>query len=297
MTPTTTATPTTRHDGWTPERQRIFLEVLAETGSVVQASDACTLSPRSAYNLRWRRDGAAFRLGWEAAILVARARLVDTLMERAIEGQEDVMVRDRDADIVTRHRHDNRLAMSMLSRLDRMADVDPASDSGTASAQIISQDFETFLTLIETGADSAAAAAFIAERKPLPKHDGDSDGAGDDGDNEQCELQHYHLARSGKPLWYSDIHDELRTNFPPPAGFDRANEDGEFGYEDYSRTLSADEYQAYLSQIELEIAPKRVSESIARDAFFGMSQRLKDEEDRLESQAGVPPLAPTPSPR
>ncbi len=296
MTPITTAAPTPRHDGWTPERQRIFLEVLAETGSVVQACDACTLSPRSAYNLRWRRDGASFRLGWEAAILIARARLVDTLMERAIEGQEDVMVKDRDANTVTRHRHDNRLAMSMLSRLDRMADVDPASESGTASAQIISQDFETFLTLIETGADSAAAAAFIAERKPLPKHD-NADGRESDDDNEQCELQHYHLARSGKSLWYSDIHDELRTNFPPPAGFDRTNEDGEFGYEGYSRTLSVDEYQAYLSEIELEIAPKRASESIARDAFFGMPQRQKDEEYRLESQAGVPPLAPTPSPR
>jgi molybdenum-dependent DNA-binding transcriptional regulator ModE len=48
-----------RHDGWTYDRQRKFLETLAETGSAVIAAEECKISPRSAYNLRNRRDGGA----------------------------------------------------------------------------------------------------------------------------------------------------------------------------------------------------------------------------------------------
>ncbi len=35
-----TARPTVRHDGWTPERQKAFIEALADTGCVV--GDALT---------------------------------------------------------------------------------------------------------------------------------------------------------------------------------------------------------------------------------------------------------------
>ena len=79
-----------------PARQRIFLETLAATGVVRAACEAVELSPRSAYNLRIRADGAAFRLGWDAAILIARARLADDLLARAIEGQQDVITRDEE---------------------------------------------------------------------------------------------------------------------------------------------------------------------------------------------------------
>src|SRR3546814_1439257 len=67
--------------------------------------------PTSAYALRIRRDGAAFRLGWDAAILIARARLADDLLARALTGHEEVIRKDMDAGEITRHRHDNRLAM------------------------------------------------------------------------------------------------------------------------------------------------------------------------------------------
>jgi hypothetical protein len=83
--------PAIRRDGWTYPKQRQFLEALAETGSVVIAAEDCRISARSAYNLRNRRDGMAFHLGWDAAILVARGRLVDDLMHRAIEGQTDTL--------------------------------------------------------------------------------------------------------------------------------------------------------------------------------------------------------------
>jgi hypothetical protein len=41
-----------RHDGWTPEKQREFVEALADSGSVVGAARAVGLSEQNAYALR-----------------------------------------------------------------------------------------------------------------------------------------------------------------------------------------------------------------------------------------------------
>ncbi len=148
-----------RVDGWSPARQRQFLETLAATGVITTACDAVHISPRAAYALRIRRDGAAFRLGWDAAILIARARLADDLLARALNGHEEVIRKDADANEITRHRHDNRLAMSMLSRLDRMADNPPAG-SDAALARVVAQDFAAYLDMLcpeERAPEDAAA--------------------------------------------------------------------------------------------------------------------------------------------
>jgi hypothetical protein len=142
-----TPAPQVRADGWSPARQRIFIETLAATGIVRLACEACGITPRSAYVLRNRRDGAAFRLGWDAAILIARARLADDLMARAILGHDEVVRRDPDHLEMRRHRHDNRLAMSMLSRLDRMAD-NPPDGSDAALARVVAQDFAAYCDLL-----------------------------------------------------------------------------------------------------------------------------------------------------
>jgi hypothetical protein len=136
-----------RVDGWSPQRQRQFLETLAATGVIATACDAVNISPRAAYTLRIRRDGAAFRLGWDAAILIARARLADDLLARALTGSEEVIRKDVEAGEITRHRHDNRLAMSMLARLDRMAD-NPPQGSDAALARVVAQDFVAYLDLL-----------------------------------------------------------------------------------------------------------------------------------------------------
>ncbi|HEX7944179.1 MAG TPA: hypothetical protein VF495_05915 [Phenylobacterium sp.] len=146
-----------RVDGWTPQRQRIFLETLAATGVIRAACEAAHISTRSAYSLRIRRDGAAFRLGWDAAILIARARLADDLLARALTGSEEVIRKDPEAHEITRHRHDNRLAMSMLARLDRMADI-PPEGTDAALARVVAQDFAAYLDLI-CPEDEAAADA------------------------------------------------------------------------------------------------------------------------------------------
>lgn len=137
----------TRADGWTPARQRRFLETLAATGVILLACESVRITARSAYNLRIRHDGAAFRLGWDAAILIARDRLATDLLARAITGQEEVIRRDPDNLEIRRHRHDNRLAMSMLARLDRMADA-PAEGTDAALARIVAQDFAAYCDMI-----------------------------------------------------------------------------------------------------------------------------------------------------
>ena len=41
-----------RHDGWTPARQRAFIEALADTGSVSRAAAQVNMSTEGAYYLR-----------------------------------------------------------------------------------------------------------------------------------------------------------------------------------------------------------------------------------------------------
>ena len=61
------STPTHRHDGWTPDRIKTFLNTLAECGVVADAACAAGMSARSAYNLRNRAEGGPFAVAWNAA--------------------------------------------------------------------------------------------------------------------------------------------------------------------------------------------------------------------------------------
>lgn len=139
---------TTYH--WTLPRQRSFLEHLAISGSVTRAAAYVGVSPRAAYDLRHRRDGLLFGLGWGAAVLLARYHLTDLLLERAIDGVEEVAVRspareDGSAEY-RRRKYDGRLGLGMLARLDRMAL--PAADADAEEVALhraVAQDFESFL--------------------------------------------------------------------------------------------------------------------------------------------------------
>lgn len=148
----------TRRDGWTPERIRIFLTALAECGVVEDAARAAGMTKRSAYNLRNRAEGRAFHLAWAAAEQLARRRLTGELLSRALNGVVEVDVRDGEVR-VERHRFDNRLAMRVLDRLDRLAEQD---DEETRSARFVAQEFDQFLDLVCAGGEGAAE--FVAAR-------------------------------------------------------------------------------------------------------------------------------------
>ena len=76
-----------RHDGWTPDRQRAFIEALADTGSVSRAASQVNMSPEGAYYLRRQPNAESFRRAWEAALDFGVQRLKDIAFERAIDGQ------------------------------------------------------------------------------------------------------------------------------------------------------------------------------------------------------------------
>jgi hypothetical protein len=109
-----------RDDGFTPARQRLFLTVLAACGVAADACRAAGISRDTAYNLRNRAEGAAFAIAWNAALLIARGRMDDELMSRALNGVIERIYRNGEL-WGERHRHDNRLAMAVLTRLDRQA--------------------------------------------------------------------------------------------------------------------------------------------------------------------------------
>lgn len=77
-----------RHDGWTPERQRGFIQALADTGSVKAAARAVNMAPEGAYQLRRHPEAGQFRKAWEAALKLGVQRLEDIAMDRALHGVE-----------------------------------------------------------------------------------------------------------------------------------------------------------------------------------------------------------------
>lgn len=106
-----------RYDGWTEEKQRRFIETLADTGLVNVAARTVGLSRASAYQLRRSPHGAAFARAWDAAREHAAGLIEDIAFERAIEGTEQEVL-DREGNVVaTRLVHDNRLLQYLLSHL------------------------------------------------------------------------------------------------------------------------------------------------------------------------------------
>lgn len=103
-----------RPDGWSPEKQRAFVEALADTGSVTEAARAVQMSITSCYRLRRAPDGAAFAAAWDAALQQASGRLMDVAFERALGGVEEPVFNKQGERIGSRTRYNDRLLMFLL---------------------------------------------------------------------------------------------------------------------------------------------------------------------------------------
>lgn len=77
-----------RRGGWSADRQRQFIALLAETGSVRAACRRLGVGEHHIYKLRNHPEAASFRAAWEAALDCGIARIEDTLMDRALHGVE-----------------------------------------------------------------------------------------------------------------------------------------------------------------------------------------------------------------
>lgn len=102
-----------RHDGWTPERQRAFIEALADTGSVTRAAGMVNMAQANAYALRRSPGAEGFRRAWDAALDFGVQRLKDIAFERAVGGLLiPVFVAGKLMGF--RRKHNDRLLMFML---------------------------------------------------------------------------------------------------------------------------------------------------------------------------------------
>ena len=281
---------------WTPKLQRAFLESLATTGSVKIASASVGMSPRATYDLKHKPQGAAFKLGWAAAVLIARGRLADELLDRAIWGHDEMttVMREEDRSLYKRRRIESRLGLAMLARLDRMVETQAPQNGGRPGeemlAQIIAGDWPGFLSLFDidpenTDAEghSAALALWLAGRdnraNPLAslwrgtaianevaQISAASDAKAEGVDEAEPTPEQ---AAATMTVWYDDENSELRTNFPPPDGF-AGTEDGQFGDPDYERALDVDEEVAWEAAYAEAVEPLRRAGDAARRAFFAL---------------------------
>lgn len=118
-----------RYDGFTPVRQRAFLRVLSETGSVEQACRHVGISKQAA--LKARRTYPSFAAAWDRAETHCAADLEQIAIERAIDGiEQQVAVGGQ---LITRTVYPERLMTKMIDvreRRSRDAKAEKAKSPG-----------------------------------------------------------------------------------------------------------------------------------------------------------------------
>ena len=103
--------------GWTADRQRTFIDILALTGSVGEASAAAGVSSRSAYRLRNRAGSAGFAQAWDLAQQMSATRLAALAFDRAINGRVERFYKDGEL-VMERRLPSDRLLTWLLTHLD-----------------------------------------------------------------------------------------------------------------------------------------------------------------------------------
>lgn len=106
-----------RHDGWTPARQRAFIDALNDTGSVKAACAVVNMSEEGAYYLRRQPGAEEFDAAWRAAQDRGIGLLRDALMHRAIHGVE-VPVYSYGKLVGSRRAYNDRVGTFMLANYD-----------------------------------------------------------------------------------------------------------------------------------------------------------------------------------
>ena len=157
------AEPSRKVAGWSAMRQRIFIESLAETGSVHVAAQAAGLSARGSYALRLRSP--AFAAAWDAAQQLAVGRLSALAFDRAIHGRVEQVYHE--GNLVGEKRvPSERLLMWLLARLDPRRFAAPWERRKDDTADPQTEAHAAFPALLGALADTpgftAALAAILA---------------------------------------------------------------------------------------------------------------------------------------
>ena len=104
-----------RHDGFAPDRRRLFLQTLASSGCVTSACRAAHISDSAAYKAR-RRD-PVFAALWDSAMASASSPIDLLAWQRAVEGVEEPIIAYGKM-IGTRRRFDQPLFRAMAKGAD-----------------------------------------------------------------------------------------------------------------------------------------------------------------------------------
>ena len=286
-----------RHDGWTPAARAAFLEMLAKSGVVTDACREVQRSSQAAYALR-NRD-PLFAAGWDAALSMARARLADELFHRSVHGTVDQIWKDGMV-VAERHRHDNRLSIAVLNRLDARCD---RAERFAEPALRAAANWEAYLAAIAE--DRAADIKAMLAPPPLGLDEDDAIlGQGSDS----MLMRQLHQLRAGKALdgdpdfaseeeeprvWVDDH--SWRTDFPPPDDFN-GYEHGRYGDADYSRQCTPEERELldrrYPDAFVDEAAEERQADEAERDSYFAaLAEELCGTDGAVTEFMGPPDAA------
>ena len=254
-----------RRDGWTAAARRAFLERLAETGVVLDACLAAGMSAQAAYALAARDP--LFDAGWNAALLFARRRLADELLARAMNGVVEQVHKDGVV-VFERHRHDNKLAVAMLARMD--ARLDRAEERGERHLEVARR-WEDYLDAV--GEDRREdGLALLAAPEPAPGEDSKNPSGhqlhqlkDDEAAEEEEEDPH--------SVW-ADRYGTMWTDYPPPEGFE-GTERATYGNANYRRSLT----EAEAAAVEAEEDAEYAAAEAQRDRYFGLKPPEASEAD------------------
>ena len=162
------------------------------------------------------------------------------------------------------HYYDNRLAMSLLTRLDRLAEKEAASE---AHLRALSEDLDEFIDCVAQGGD---ADAFVEARRPEGEADPALQGHEAVPESDESEPEEDGVV-DDIVVWQDP--DGWWTSFPPPADFD-GYEEREPGHYRYKRRLSPAELAAVEAD-EAALRAARVEVDCARrDRHFGFDGGL-----------------------
>lgn len=230
-----------RADGLTPEKQREYVEALADTGVARAAAARIGVSEQAVNRVRRRADARAFDLACEAAQRLGARRLRSIAWERAIEGtvkRHHYHGEVRSEEIV----YDNRLLVYLLGKAEKW--LEPP-----AEAEAVAGDWERWADAIERG---------LPEPEPEPEPNPDPAEAEEE-------------AFDGGEVW-QDEDGSWWTEFPPPDGFDGEEEEPPGMV--YRRTLSPAEQAVVDAELATQRAEEVAEGVIRRDLYFGFAGGL-----------------------
>lgn len=276
-----------RHDGWTPEKKRLFLERFAECGVFVEACEAAGMSARAAYNLRDRDP--LFAAGLDAACVKARAPLADEAYSRARNGVVERIYKDGVV-VAERHRYDNRLTMAVLTRLDSR--IDRAEEKGSPHLALVER-WDDYLAAVGEDRSEDALALLEPPQAAPPEPPARLDGNSRDHELHELRLdEEAELDDDPHQIW--EIEGRSWTDYPPPAGFD-GEEAGSYGDFRYRRTLSPAEQAVVDSDLAEEDsaeaeakAQERAVAEAQRDRYFGLGADSETAEGGPDGPPSLP---------